>query len=380
MRFSQEIVDAIIDKVADTSGQPDVIRPTKGESSSDALRACALAARALLPRSRQHLFSTISCRSRSDWLKFDRLLAESPQIGELYVRHLTLGVHGHRDDPHASETEILVPRILRLLPNLTHLGVNAIRPFTMFRVPEQIERAIHETFSLPSLRSVCITGFMFHHVWALESLLSHATGLKELSLNGIRFDKPSVVRPVDHPSEGRIVLESVRLEDMSYAVVIIAANFTVVDVQHLHYLEVIGAPVMPLLKASAQTIQEVRSSYSNVQGWTVDQNILEGNTTLHYIEISHVHAHIVFTLRQFGHLGHLTALKTISLHFNHTLAFDDISDKAVDWPALDATIALAGVGLEDVRISAYSVTGSQPDLALVRERLPSVAGHISVHK
>ncbi|KAJ7253598.1 hypothetical protein C8J57DRAFT_1519327 [Mycena rebaudengoi] len=365
MRVPQEIADKIIDNVADTSRPLDFIRQFahwQSKSSSDALKACALAARSFLPSSRRHFFAAISCRSHPELTKFDRLLRESPHH-------------------HVVETKEILPRILLLLPNLTHVGVNAVPSrIYRFQVTDSNEGVIQKMFSFRSLRSVCLIDLEFTDVWELESLLSHATGLKELILVGVRFHWHHTVsvRAVDRPHEYRVILESVRLESMAYAVDLIAANFTIVDVHHLHYLEVIGAPLVPLLTASAQTIREVRNANSN--GWKVDQDILEGNTTLHSIEINDVSSNMASTLKEFGHLGHLTALKTISLHFTDTLIFDDISDKLVDWRELDETMAQAGVGLEDVRISNYPDTGSRPELALVRERLPSVAGKISIHK
>ncbi|KAJ7253605.1 hypothetical protein C8J57DRAFT_627192 [Mycena rebaudengoi] len=187
--------------------------------------------------------------------KFDRLLAESPQIGELYVRHLTLILYPKGESPrrHVMEAQEILRRILLLLPNLTHVGVDAMSRVYKFRVTDRNEGVIQKMFSFRSLRGVCLTDLEFADVWELELLLSHATGLKELILLS-RCPLPLAshcLRPCLH--ECCVVLESVRLESMAYALDLIAANFTIVDVRHLHYLEVIGAPLVPLLTTSAQT-------------------------------------------------------------------------------------------------------------------------------
>ncbi|KAJ7253594.1 hypothetical protein C8J57DRAFT_1659820 [Mycena rebaudengoi] len=190
MRVLQEIADKIIDNVADTTSRPlDFIRQFahwQSKSSSDALKACALTARSFLPSSRRHFFAAISCCSHPKLTKFDRLLAESPQIGELYVRHLTLILCPEGELPRHGGTRN-TRRILLLLPNLTHVGVDAISRVYKFRVTDWNEGVIQKMLSFRSLRSVCLTDLEFTDVWELESLLSHATGLKELILVGVRF-------------------------------------------------------------------------------------------------------------------------------------------------------------------------------------------------
>jgi hypothetical protein len=107
-------------------------------------------------------------------------------------------------------------------------------------------------------------------------------------------------------------------------------------------------------------------------------DISAANQTLRSIEVKENNYNIASSLQVFGYLGHLKALKTISLHLIEDLSYDDgWKEGEVDWPKLNAILAQAGDGLADVFISAHSDTGSLPDLAFVMQQLPSVAGKIS---
>jgi hypothetical protein len=59
---------------------------------------------------------------------------------------------------------------------------------------------------------VCLTDLVFADFWELESLLSHATRLKELILGDVQFYNPFAGRPADRPRECRAVLESLILD------------------------------------------------------------------------------------------------------------------------------------------------------------------------
>jgi hypothetical protein len=106
---------------------------------------------------------------------------------------------------------------------------------------------------------------------------------------------------------------------------------------------------------------------------------LTGNTNLRAIEVVDYNADMAYTLNAFGNLRHLTALKTISLHFTEGL--DDVALGATEWSELDAILAQAGDALESVSVYAFADWDRRrvPELAAVRGWLPSVAGKISVH-
>ncbi|KAJ7290317.1 hypothetical protein C8J57DRAFT_1611069 [Mycena rebaudengoi] len=136
----------------------------------------------------------------------------------------------------------------------------------------------------------------------------------------------------------------------------LVSSFSAVDIKHLHSLVLVRMPLLPLLKANAQTLQKIRIVFPNKTSF--DSDILAGNQTLRCIEVKDVDCNLVSSLQLFGSLFHLKALKTISLHLATDLDADD------GWDA-------------DVFLSAYSPTGAPADLALVKKRLPAVAGKIS---
>jgi hypothetical protein len=85
------------------------------------------------------------------------------------------------------------------------------------------------------------------------------------------------------------------------------------------------------------------------------------------------------SLRAFANLGHLAALRTVSLSFVHPIngPYSGLTDKT--WRALEAVLGQAGDTLEDVQIHGFTGDREIPlDLALVCGWLPSVAGKISV--
>jgi hypothetical protein len=106
-----------------------------------------------------------------------------------------------------------------------------------------------------------------------------------------------------------------------------------------------------------------------------DPNILEDNQTLHLIEITEDVSWMASALQQFGHLGHLKALKTISLDLSDRFTSASSSADAVDWAKLDAMLAEAVDGLEDIHIH----TERPLDVGRIRSLLPSVREKIAVH-
>jgi hypothetical protein len=104
-----------------------------------------------------------------------------------------------------------------------------------------------------------------------------------------------------------------------------------------------------------------------------DPDILKGNQTLHLIEITEHSSGMASALQQFGHLGHLKALKTMSLDFTDNWRVG--SPNAADWTKLDAILSSAVDGLEDIHIH----TEHPLDVELIRSLLPSVGENIAVH-
>ncbi|KAJ7277908.1 hypothetical protein C8J57DRAFT_1465741 [Mycena rebaudengoi] len=352
----QELVDAIINKVA------------RLDDARRALEACSLTARSLLPQGQRHLFAAITCRLHSsDLIEFAALLAESPHIGELYVRYFTLKLE--RRVFSESRKQILASRVLRLLPGLTHLALDFDCTGEFGASEPLLQSNLHTTLSLHCLRSLCLTNLHFCNIADLEWLLSHAAGLKELILDRISFDDPSAYpfRRDNVPYESRVVLESLTLDSMRAAVDVMVSSFSTVDIKHLQSLVVASTPIFALLKANVQTLQKVRIVDSDDRPF--DIGILEGNQTLHHIEVVDIEHDLASSLQLFGPLSHLKALKTIFLHVWNG------SWHIVEWTKLNTILAGAGDGMENVYLSACS----ESDLAFVTQQLPAVAGKIS-HK
>ncbi|KAJ7277693.1 hypothetical protein C8J57DRAFT_1465652 [Mycena rebaudengoi] len=377
MRVPQEIVDAIIDRLSLIDSEDD-----EREVRVGALKACSLTCRSFLPRSQMHLLAAIQCSRRSHYnnlLLFDRLLVESPHIGPLYVRHFRLdGVPGDFPDEVVTDS-ILSTRILSLLPNLTRLDLVSASGARQTGFPTAVEGAL----SLMSLRTLHLSRLSFADASALDSLLSHARALQVLSLRSIFFHHHPVDRTGPSSRGVAVALASLQLRSVhKHEVDAMLAAFSAVDIRHLLSLEVRSmSSAGSLLAANAHTIQRVQFDFisDTVEGASEDPDILAGNTSLSSIEVIEPNGDMPNTLVAFGNLRHLTALKTISLHFNDGL--DDFPLGTVRGGTLDAILAQAGDSLEDVRIYAFADKRrkSLPELAAVRSWLPSVAGRISIH-
>jgi hypothetical protein len=249
------------------------------------------------------------------------------------------------------------------------------------------------------LRTLHLSLLVFADTAALDSLLSHARALQALSLEDICFDHYPVGRTGPASRGVAVALASLRLRQVGKREIdAMLAYFSAVDIRHLMSLEVhsmLSAGL--LLAANAHTIQRVRyhficGSHSALiprskdiadtitdPGHDVeDPDILAGNTSLRSIEVIEPNADMASSLKAFGNLGHLTALKTISLHFNDGL--DEFPLGVDGWGDLDPIFTQAGNSLQDVRIYAFAdrLCENVPELAAVDSWLPSVAGRISV--
>jgi hypothetical protein len=94
----------------------------------------------------------------------------------------------------------------------------------------------------------------------LESLLSHAHGLKELILEFVEFDDMSARRVDPTPHEALVVLDSLDVSNLATeAVDAMLSTFTMVNIQHLQSLRVgEDVPLIPLLRVNSQTLQDVQ--------------------------------------------------------------------------------------------------------------------------
>ncbi|KAJ7278201.1 hypothetical protein C8J57DRAFT_1465405 [Mycena rebaudengoi] len=366
MRVPQEIVDAIIDNFAMPDEEKILhYRPELDDANS--LRACSLTSRSFLRGSRMHLFAAIFCHSPSEFSHFDRLLAESPHIGEIYVRHFTLSIRDRRA-PFVAE-DVVLPRILSRLPRLTHLMLDFLPTSHISREniwvlqPPQFKTSIQATLSLHCLRSLRLYDLKFTNVSEFESLLSHATSLKALTLGRIAFENP-FTRRVDSCHEVHVVLESLELELERDVVDAMVSSFSTVDINHLQSLNVTST--------HDSTPQSKCTNNSKNLRKTADPDTLKA---LRSIKITGHSFTMVSALQQFGDLGHLKALKTVTLNFVDKSRLDRIH--GIDWPKLDAILAQAVDGLEDIHIFIVTSSEHTPGQGLIRSLLPSVGEKIA---
>jgi hypothetical protein len=234
----------------------------------------------------------------------------------------------------------------------------------------------------------------------LESLLSHARGLKELSLNLINLDDTST-RPADSVShKPLVVLDYLDVlfdhRVATEAVDAMLSTFSVLDIRHLRSLRV-GPfnPLIPLLRVNSGTLERVQyyvpfrpyhlfPRIPNPDGKTgplSDPDILETNTRLRHIDLGTDTLCMADGLKVFGNLRHLMALHTVSLHFDDQ--FGTVADEMRDevWVDLNEVLAQVRDTLKEVEIYAHTDKKKciPPDLALLRSLLPSVAQKISVY-
>jgi hypothetical protein len=251
--------------------------------------------------------------------------------------------------------------------------------------------ALQKTLSLRTLHTLCISRYTFSDATELDSLLSHATALRTLSLERIRFRDDSVRRTIPAPHEATVVLASLSVREIgAHSIDAMLAAFSAVDIRHLQSLNMESmASMIPILTANAQTIQKVRYRFSSgtydrhashphcltaTPGEQLDDpNIFAGNRSLRSIEVIEPSSDMSDIFRAFGNLSHFTLLKTISLQFH-----DGFSDDTEEWSELDAILALAGNSLEVVNIYAYGDVhfDRAARLAILKGWLPSVAEKI----
>ncbi|KAJ7432166.1 hypothetical protein B0H11DRAFT_2127245 [Mycena galericulata] len=172
----------------------------------------------------------------------------------------------------------------------------------------------------------------------------------------------------------------------------VVRDLSAVDVGHLKRLilnRVFLAGVQGLLRINAHSIQEVHVKTA-VPG-NFDLDILAGGSTLHSIYI-YLHPNnfqvVGPTLRFFGSLRNLNALKSITLNFHSPFDLRELvqSDFRTErqWHAIDALLAEAGdeilAGLTVyIEISREAAGSVGPDFEdLLRSKLLSVGGKVVV--
>ncbi|KAK0436535.1 hypothetical protein EV421DRAFT_1907875 [Armillaria borealis] len=116
-RFPQEIIDAVIDEVENSSPSPYL---------HNNLSRCSLVGHSFLPRSRKHLFSSIALTSdgHHSWTTFhDRVFKPSPEI-----MSMILSVALSSGDGHDVEEDHIIYTLLAAMRNLRHVKLSSGLP------------------------------------------------------------------------------------------------------------------------------------------------------------------------------------------------------------------------------------------------------------
>ncbi|KAJ7097677.1 hypothetical protein C8R44DRAFT_949252 [Mycena epipterygia] len=283
-----------------------------------ALRACALAAPLLAPRSQMHLFSVVHLDPSERLPRFFKLFSSSPHIGS-YVKEL-------RIQPTYKNLLVKAGHILSLLPNLEILAITPIPPHLR---PVLITSPTHVRPGLPPPTTLLPPASpTFSDATKLDSFLSQSgtVVLKDVTLGWVRFKHR---RPTTDIVSGppRVVIKSLTICDMGEKEIRSILNLChATDVKHLKRLvlsHVSPAVVKILLRANAHSIEEVhlqefcmsdtRPFDNHRVAWTEPENLAESRT-LHSIHLYVARLdQILDMLRLFGTFSNLPALSSITL-------------------------------------------------------------------
>ncbi|KAK0482753.1 hypothetical protein IW261DRAFT_1051665 [Armillaria novae-zelandiae] len=154
-RFPQELVDAIIDAVWDAS-------PSRSDEVKN-LSACSLVARSFLPRTRSHMFHTITLVTAEDIQRYHAMCLASPFIPAV-ARRLSL----HSDDTSNVIDHPLLLAILKLAINIHTLIFHEI---SWNVLPQAV---------LDTIASYPLTAIMLHDV-VIPSIPSFFSFLRNCS-------------------------------------------------------------------------------------------------------------------------------------------------------------------------------------------------------
>jgi hypothetical protein len=177
------------------------------------------------------------CKRRSSGL--ETFLSESPHLAS-HVKYLFITLDSVDSSPGAV-VFMLATRILGLLPNLEHITLLSQASVAWEPQPAFFKAAFRDALGLSNLRSLYLNACTFTNAIVLDSLLSHAPGLKELSIWNVRFSERVTQRVERASPQSPIVLESLRVCDRKFSPSYldeIISTFTFIDIAHLRFLDV----------------------------------------------------------------------------------------------------------------------------------------------
>ncbi|KAJ6472049.1 hypothetical protein C8R45DRAFT_1013871, partial [Mycena sanguinolenta] len=383
MRVPLELFDEIIGEF-DLSEKYDI-------EIADTLKSCALLARSFVRQCQARLFARISVRdyerfSSSPHIasvilaqKLSALLSRSPHLAG-YIRTLELYYN-------ATATEAnFIPQILAAVTGLT--GLTLWDHFHGFFPMDALNLA---AFSLSSLWRVELYGYQFQNAFELESLLSKAKCLKELTLNGVGFEdfKPvndsEVALPRQIKGTSDVTLETLCLDTLDRPVVTsVLASFTTVDIRHLKCLSIRNSAITGILRANTRSIQKLKLGGKLLCQFVdvPDPQIMAGENSLTSVEfeVDDIHSLLVL-VPLLGDLGNLTALKTVGVKFQHWLK-DHIFEDRGEWEELDGLLEPLATGIQ---VDVYATFDPDTtllaarDVAVIKSHLPKLSNREKSH-
>ncbi|KAG7451681.1 uncharacterized protein BT62DRAFT_991169 [Guyanagaster necrorhizus] len=198
----QELVDAIADEL---------------EGQDDALRNASLVNQSFHSSCQKLLFSRIELKFRrprpNPYIQFHRLILDSPRIAALVK---TLRIHdfygGGLESTWFLQDDILIPRIIELLVNLTSITVVAARFIT--RRSQNLSSAIRASLfytPLPRLTSISLVNVILPHFQELVDLLVDRPALKEVKLLDVLVHAQTIAHSLPYHA----VIDSSRLPQLS---------------------------------------------------------------------------------------------------------------------------------------------------------------------
>ncbi len=161
-RFPQELVDAIIDVVRDSS-------PSRSDEVKN-LSSCSLVARSFLPRTRSHLFYNVTFTTAEDIERYHVMCLASPIIPAA-ARRLSLHSNG---TSNVIENPLL-PAILRLAINIQTLVFHQISWDTL-------PQAVLDTISSYPLTAIMLRDVVIPSLPSFFSFLRNCSTREEIEL------------------------------------------------------------------------------------------------------------------------------------------------------------------------------------------------------
>ncbi|KAK0475013.1 hypothetical protein EDD18DRAFT_219369 [Armillaria luteobubalina] len=195
--FPQEIIDAIIDEIQNSSPSPYL---------HNDLSCCSLVCRSFLPRSRKHLFSSIALTSdgHHSWTTFhDHVFKPSPEI-----MPMILSVSLSSGDGRDVEEDRIIYTLLAAMRNVRHIKLSSGFPG---------DRALSALKTHgDNVVSLRFTNITFQHSVAFFDVLAMFPNLRLLAMKNLGYEARNPEMALGHRAESLSRLENFYLYATNY--------------------------------------------------------------------------------------------------------------------------------------------------------------------